>query len=309
MTNICINIRNGEAVAELTGVLTTGMVGVPVHFQFGPEWDGLSVVAVFRGSTVTLDRAMPGIRDTTVPHEVLALKGSTLYVGAEGRNAAGDLIIPSTMAPVGIIQEGADPSGDESIDPSQPIWAELMAMVQALAEQSLDKQEINRALAVHDCDLLAHGDIRRELNKKLGLFDVVDDLETADATKALSANMGKVLSAKIENDVLTAQKAVEAQVKERVKTVNGVGPDANGNVEVAGGGSVIVDDTLSISSTNPVQNKVITQGIFQAMEMLERDVFPNLLPAVTAEDNGKFLRVSAGVWAAVAMASAEGVGF
>lgn len=138
---------------------------------------------------------------------------------------------------------------------------------------------------------------------------IVDDLETADATKALSANMGKVLSAKIENDVLTAQKAVEAQVKERVKTVNGVGPDANGNVEVAGGGSVIVDDTLSISSTNPVQNKVITQGIFQAMEMLERDVFPKLLPAVTAEDNGKFLRVSAGAWAAVAMASAEGVGF
>lgn len=232
MTNISINIQNGKAAAELTGVLTAGMVGVPVHFQFGPEWEGLSVVAVFRGSTVVLDRAMPGICDTTVPHEVLALAGSTLYVGAEGRNASGDLIIPSTMAKVGIIQEGADPSGDESIDPSQPIWAEVMAMVQALAEQGVDEQAIVNAMAAHNTDILAHGDIRQLLAQKLGVSDLVNDLETADATKALSANMGKILRVKIEDDVLTLEKATQAALAQRVQTVNGVGPDGDGNVTV-----------------------------------------------------------------------------
>ena len=230
MTNICINIQNGKAVAELTGVLTTGMVGVPVQFRFGPEWDGLSVVAVFRGSTVTLDRAMPGIRDTTVPHEVLAQVGSMLYVGAEGRNAEGTLIIPSTMAPVGIIQEGADPSGDESIDPSQPIWAEVMAMVQALTEQGVDTQAILNAIAAHDNEAAAHLDIRRALNKKLNVSDIVNDLETADDTKALSAEMGKALRLKIENDVLTAQKKLEADIANKVKSVNGIYPDENGEV-------------------------------------------------------------------------------
>lgn len=222
MTNVCINIQNGKAVAELTGVLTTGMVGVPVHFRFGPEWEGLSVVAVFRGSTVTLDRAMPGIRDTTVPHEVLAQVGSTLYVGAEGRNADGDLIIPSTMAPVGIIQEGADPSGDESIDPSQPIWAELMAMVQALTEQGVDTQAIINAIAAHDNEATAHLDIRRTLNKKLNVSDIVNDLETVDDTKTLSAEMGKVLREKIDNDLLTLQKELKVDINALIDAKLGV---------------------------------------------------------------------------------------
>lgn len=234
MTNIRINIQNGEAKAVLTGVLTTGMVGVPVHFTFGPEWDGLSVVAVFRGSTVTFDRALLGTHDTTVPHEVLALAGSALYVGAEGRDAEGTLIIPSTMAKVGVIQEGADPSGDESIDPSQPIWAELMAMVEALAEQDVDTQDIASAIAAHNADTAAHEDIRGDLNEKLNASDVVNDLETADATKALSANQGKVLREKIDNDLLTVQKELETQIElldaNRVKNVNGIYPDENGEV-------------------------------------------------------------------------------
>ena len=190
MTNIRINIQNGEAKAALTGVLTTGMVGVPVHFTFGPEWEGLSVVAVFRGSTVTIDRALLGTHDTTVPHEVLALAGSALYVGAEGRDAEGSLIIPSTMAQVGVIQEGADPSGDESIDPSQPIWAEVMAMVQALTEQGVDTQAIENAINAHDADTVAHEDIRLLLAEALAEFDdtvkvLIDEIPSDDHINAL----------------------------------------------------------------------------------------------------------------------------
>lgn len=75
------------------------------------------------------------------------------------------------------------------------------------------------------------------------------------------------------------------------------------------GGAITVDDALSETSTNPVQNKVVTEYLFAAMNILQEQVFPNLAPAVTADDNGKFLRVVDGVWSAVTVADAEEVSF
>ena len=62
-----------------------------------------------------------------------------------------------------------------------------------------------------------------------------------------------------------------------------------------------VDDTLSPTSTNPVQNKVISEALEQAQN--------NALPIVTSSDNSKFLRVVDGVWAAVAVSNAEEASF
>ena len=50
-----------------------------------------------------------------------------------------------------------------------------------------------------------------------------------------------------------------------------------------------VDDALSDTSTNPVQNKIVKGAIDAIRE----------LPAVTADDNGKVLKVVDGAWAAV----------
>lgn len=48
-----------------------------------------------------------------------------------------------------------------------------------------------------------------------------------------------------------------------IKTVNNVKPDSSGNVtiETSGGTDITVDDTLSSTSTNPVQNKVIYNAL------------------------------------------------
>lgn len=46
-----------------------------------------------------------------------------------------------------------------------------------------------------------------------------------------------------------------------IKTVNGQSLLGNGNIQIEGGGTITVDSTLSTTSENPVQNKVITTAI------------------------------------------------
>jgi hypothetical protein len=46
-----------------------------------------------------------------------------------------------------------------------------------------------------------------------------------------------------------------------IKTINGVSLLGEGNIDISGGASITVDSELSTSSTNPVQNKVITANV------------------------------------------------
>lgn len=48
---------------------------------------------------------------------------------------------------------------------------------------------------------------------------------------------------------------------ENIKTVNGQSLLGNGNIQIEGGGTITVDSSLSTTSENPVQNKVITNAI------------------------------------------------
>ena len=75
----------------------------------------------------------------------------------------------------------------------------------------------------------------------------------------------------------------------------------------SGGGSITVDAELSETSENPVQNKVITKVVQEAnVAMMEiggaiEIMAAHLTPAVSAEDNGKFLQVVGGTWQAVSL--------
>ena len=46
-----------------------------------------------------------------------------------------------------------------------------------------------------------------------------------------------------------------------IKTINNTSLLGSGNISIQGGGTVTVDDSLSTTSTNPVQNKVITGAL------------------------------------------------
>lgn len=63
-------------------------------------------------------------------------------------------------------------------------------------------------------------------------------------------------------NVITDTYAKKADVSGMVKSVNNIKPDENGNVTISASGSnITVDDALSDTSTNPIQNKVVKTAI------------------------------------------------
>lgn len=123
---------------------------------------------------------------------------------------------------------------------------------------------------------------------KLDKVEVIDNLDSDNTQAALSANQGKVLKALIDSiNVLKFQ--IVAELPETGK--NGiiylvpaedeqeetnvyeewVWIETENRYELIGSlGQIEVDDTLSEVSTNPVQNKIITE----ALNRLNKEVFP-----------------------------------
>lgn len=81
-----------------------------------------------------------------------------------------------------------------------------------------------------------------------------------------------------DGNVITSTYATKTDISGVVKSVNGVQPDTNGNVNITvsgGGTNVTVDKELSESSTNPVQNKVITAALNNRAVLDESNIFTN----------------------------------
>lgn len=129
MTNIKVTMAATHPQVELFGTLTSGMVGVPVEFSFGPEWDGLSRTAVFEAGGVAKDRELIGTNETTVPYEVLTVPGKNLKIGVEGRKPDGTLVYPSVFESVGYIRKGANATDDLGRDPSPTRYDDIMRAI------------------------------------------------------------------------------------------------------------------------------------------------------------------------------------
>ena len=124
-----IEIKVDRSFAELRSaeLLTGGMIGAQVVFDFSDDWAGLHKTAVFTNGKVTID-VLESLWDgciCTVPHECLAQPYTRLRVGVYGVNGTGSLAIPTVYADCGVIHVGADPSGDEGADPTLPVWEQI----------------------------------------------------------------------------------------------------------------------------------------------------------------------------------------
>ena len=115
-------------------ILTTGMVGARVKFEFSHEWDNLTKTAVFYAGDIIRDAAMTD-NIAVIPYEVLKFPTAQLYVGVYGVSPDGKTVIPTIRARGPVIQPGADPSGDPGLEPELPVWAQLQAQTEALENQ------------------------------------------------------------------------------------------------------------------------------------------------------------------------------
>lgn len=117
-------------------ILTAGMAkAARVRIDFSRDWDNLAKTAVFATETVTVDVAEAAWTDGVceIPHEVLATAGANVRVGLYGAGADGTAL-PTIWADLGLVRDGADPSGDASTDPTLPVWAQIEAAIGSLSD-------------------------------------------------------------------------------------------------------------------------------------------------------------------------------
>ena len=140
-----IKFTGATAIASNHEALTVGAVGLVVRFEFNSAWDGLHKIAVFHCGGVTkdvLDSSFPA-NICPIPWECLQEEGETLYCGVYGTDSNGNIIIPSKMARLGTVHPGADPTGDESLDPTLPVWQQALNIAQDA--MSLLEGKVNRS--------------------------------------------------------------------------------------------------------------------------------------------------------------------
>lgn len=117
-------------------VLTTGMSGQVVRLEFSQEWDAMAKTAVFTAGEVSRD-VLVDSNLVTIPAEVLQVPMVQLFVGVYG--VAGDgRVIPAVQVAGPYICPGSDPTGDLSVDPALPVWAQLQLRLETLEDGILD---------------------------------------------------------------------------------------------------------------------------------------------------------------------------
>lgn len=134
MTSIKLTLTGAVAKAEVTGALTAGMVGVPVTIAYDEQWEGLTKSLVCRSGAGVKTILHIDTQTTVAPETLQWVKNTSneLFVGVEGRNADGDLVLPSTMAYCGKILPGADPEGDPAVKNAESVWTRVLKTVKEL---------------------------------------------------------------------------------------------------------------------------------------------------------------------------------
>ena len=298
---IIFNATSRRAACLSDDAITTGSVGMEVRFSCSDEWDGLSRVAVFRGSGEQVDVALTG-DSCNVPPEVLAKTGGDLHIGLYGTDGSGHLVIPTVYANAGRIQRGTEPSGIEPTPQTQPLIDQLLEAAEDARDlaQSVRDDADNGAFdgepGTPGADgengniiwwtserPIASGDnaavLRRKLHGPDGLTPAVGDYVFGPAvaeegepttiyviiTSAVAVVMTALGSIKGNPGsdgyapVVTIEQITGGH---RITITSAAHPEGQVfDVMDGQGGSVTVDDEISGSSENPVQNKVIKDAL------------------------------------------------
>lgn len=128
MTSIKLTLTGAQAQAQVEGILTAGMVGIPVTISYDEQWEGLSKTLICKSAVG--QRCAIGVEENaTVAPEIMRhdpLGRNELWLGVEGRSADGTLVFPSTMTRCGEILPGATTKEIEIREGDGAIWAQIM---------------------------------------------------------------------------------------------------------------------------------------------------------------------------------------
>lgn len=175
-----VRFRNSVASAPRISTAVVGSVEVEVvEFNFDSTWDGLDIWACFRNDGIGSKEYHVHMADShivMVPWEVLVSEGS-LYVGAIGYKD-GVVVKPTTWSNVATVEQGVNPEGEISKEPTPNAFEQLAAEVAA---------------------------------KKSAY-----ELAVENGYEGTAEEYGELLG----------------EVSKSVRTINGVGPDKDGNVVV-----------------------------------------------------------------------------
>ena len=189
--------------------LTSGIVGQPIHFEYSHDFDGLAVTAVFTDGKNTVDVVNPG-NECIIPHEVLTTVGAMVKVGIYAVRG-NELVIPTVYATIGVVLKGTDPSGDVSIDPTLPIWAQTQALIGNLSQIETEAKD-NLVEAINE--------VKHTVDNKQDKLIAGENITIAADGKTISAASGggasltddDILECLINTDMLSAVKDADGAI-------------------------------------------------------------------------------------------------
>lgn len=260
---ILVDISGACAAVRRQDTLTAGMVGALVEFRFDDDWDGLAKTAVFRAGDITKD-AMVKDSASKIPHEVL-IHGVPLEIGVYGTKDGGDIVIPTVWAKTNPVKAGADPSGDEGVDPSLPIWAEIQEEVERIKENDVG------------------GITEEEVNAKLEDYAKIEYVEQA---------VPSIVEGEIRNQKEPLIEEVTEKVLDSIEIPEG------------GGGAVIDDEDISADKTWSSQ-KISDNALEVADEHLNNAFYNMLFAAIEENVEGTMDAIYAGVVARLPVYNGE----
>ena len=167
--------------------LTSGMVGQMIHFEYSHDFDGLALTAVFTNSKTTIDVFNPG-NQCVIPHEVLDTVGEVVKVGIYATRGD-ELVIPTVYATIGVVQKGADPSGDVSADLALPVWAQMQGMIGNLNDLTTEAKN-NLVAAINEAAQTGGGGGGASLTDD----DILECLIDTDMLSAVKDADGKIFT-------------------------------------------------------------------------------------------------------------------
>lgn len=202
MEPIRIKVTEADAIVTQAPTITSGMTGLMAEFEFDAAWEGFTKTAVFKAGDVVRDVVDIGT-SCKVPPEVLVLPYRTLRVGVYGVSADGEVVIPTIWAAVDEIKPGADPSGDESTDPTLPVWQQILNLVQQAEKTAAENLTAAKAYTDEKA-------IVKNLN---GVYGVQDGTTFKRLnSKLYDSNSATGLSSAVTADVFLNKPVYEAYV-------------------------------------------------------------------------------------------------